>query len=142
MIDPATGSPAILEGTILDITRLRELEDQYRQAQKMESVGRLAGGIAHDFNNLLTAINGYADLVLTSSTTAIRGARWWSEIAAAGRHAATLTRQLLAFSRRQILQPKVLDLNQVIGEVARLIRRIIGESIELADRPRARTSGW
>ena len=131
LIDPGDGTPAYLEGTILDITRLRELEDQYRQAQKLESVGLLAGGIAHDFNNALTAINGYADLILADLDERDPRRGMMEEIAAAGRHAETLTRQLLAFSRRQLLQPKVLSLNQVIGEVAGLIRRTIGESIEL-----------
>ena len=131
LLDPGDGTPAYLEGTILDITRLRELEDQYRQAQKLESVGLLAGGIAHDFNNALTAINGYADLILADLDQRDPHRGMMEEIAAAGRHAETLTRQLLAFSRRQVLQPKVLNLNQVIGDVGRLIRRTIGESIEL-----------
>jgi PAS domain S-box-containing protein len=131
LVDPGDGSPAYLEGTILDITRLRELEDQYRQAQKLESVGLLAGGIAHDFNNALTAINGYADLLLGELDEGDPRRGMVEEIASAGRHAETLTRQLLAFSRRQILQPKVLNLNHVIGEVGTLIRRTIGERIEL-----------
>lgn len=111
---------------------LRESEAQLRQAQKMESIGRLTGGIAHDFNNLLTVINGYSEMLLGDigpSNSFIRSGL--EEIKDAGHRAATLTRQLLAFSRRQVLEPKVLDLNEAVANTARLLRRLIGEDIAL-----------
>ena len=113
-----------------DITARRLLEEQFRQAQKMEAVGRLAGGIAHDFNNLLTAIIGYSDLLLgTLKEPRLRAEV--GEIRHAGKRAASLTNQLLAFSRRQILQPTVLDLNEIVINLEKMLRRLIGEDIEL-----------
>jgi PAS domain S-box-containing protein len=115
----------------VDLTERRRLEDQYRQAQKMEAVGRLAGGVAHDFNNLLTVINGYTDLLLGQLTpdhplrTSLR------EIRKAGERATALTAQLLAFSRKQVLAPVVLDLNALITETERMLRRLIREDIAL-----------
>ena len=106
----------------------REKEQQLRQAQKMEAVGRLAGGIAHDFNNLLTAIIGYSDILLEGASGASQSGL--NEIKKAGERAATLTRQLLAFSRKQILQPKVLNLNSLVTDLSNLLRRLIGEDIE------------
>jgi PAS domain S-box-containing protein len=114
-----------------DVTNERRVEDQLRQAQKMEAVGRLAGGIAHDFNNLLTAITGYTDLLLMDLPKGELAHREVLEIRKAGDRAASLTRQLLAFSRRQVLQPKVLDLNQVVTDMEKMLRRLIGENIEL-----------
>ncbi|MGB6410796.1 MAG: PAS domain S-box protein [Candidatus Deferrimicrobiaceae bacterium] len=114
-----------------DVTNERRVEEQLRQAQKMEAVGRLAGGIAHDFNNLLTAITGYTDLLLMDLPEGELAHREVLEIRKAGDRAASLTRQLLAFSRRQVLQPKVLDLNQVVTDMEKLLRRLIGENIEL-----------
>ncbi len=114
-----------------DITKRKQLEEQLRHSQKMEGIGRLAGGIAHDFNNLLTVINGYSRLLLDSLTPE---APMWSaleEINKAGRHAASLTSQLLAFSRRQVLDPRILDLNLVVNELERMLRRLIGEDITL-----------
>ena len=108
---------------------LREREAQLRQAQKMEAIGRLAGGIAHDFNNLLTAILGYADFLIEDVPPESRGDV--EGIRKAGRSAAALTRQLLAFSRRQVLQPEVLDLNAVIASTDKLLRRLIGEDVEI-----------
>lgn len=111
---------------------LHESEAQLRQAQKMESIGRLSGGIAHDFNNLLTVINSYSDMLLGEPGLGhgfIRNGL--EEIKDAGHRAASLTRQLLAFSRCQILEPKVLDLNEVVAKMARLLRRLIGEDIAL-----------
>jgi PAS domain S-box-containing protein len=112
-----------------DVTNERMMEEQLRQAQKMEAVGRLAGGVAHDFNNILTAILGYTDLLLTRAPEADPVRRGLLEIRNAGDRAANLTRQLLAFSRRQVLQPKVTNLNEVVTGIDRLLRRLIGEHI-------------
>jgi PAS domain S-box-containing protein len=108
-----------------------KLQEQLQQAQKMESVGRLAGGVAHDFNNLLTVINGYAALVLATLSEGDPLRESISEIAGAGERAAGLTQQLLAFSRKQIVEPKVLDLNEVIAEAIKMLRRLLGEDIEV-----------
>ncbi len=113
------------------IEREQAKEEQLRQSQKMEAVGQLAGGIAHDFNNLLTAITGYSELALREVDTHNPLHPKLNEIKKAGDRAASLTRQLLAFSRKQILQPKVLDLNAVIPEMEKMLRRLIGEDIVL-----------
>ena len=113
------------------IEREQAKEEQLRQSQKMEAVGKLAGGIAHDFNNLLTAITGYSDLTLRDLDIDSPFYAKVTEIKKAGDRAASLTRQLLAFSRRQILQPKVLDLNLVIPDVEKMLRRLIGEDVVL-----------
>jgi PAS domain S-box-containing protein len=115
---------------IRDLTRQKELESQLSQAQKMEAVGRLAGGIAHDFNNLLTAISGYAEFLISGEQDE-RLRRHAEEIKKAGNRAAALTGQLLAFSRRQVLQPRVLDLNAVVSDMDMMLRRLIGEDVEL-----------
>ena len=115
---------------VRDLTRQRELEVQLRQAQKMEAVGRLAGGIAHDFNNLLTAIAGYSEFLIEGQTDP-RQRLHAEEIKKAAARAAALTGQLLAFSRRQVLQPRVLDLNAVVSDMDMMLRRLIGEDIEL-----------
>ena len=119
-----------------DITEQRALEQQLRQSQKMEAVGRLAGGIAHDFNNLLMVITGYCEFLLQKlgpDPVACDGCA--QEIANAADRAAALTRQLLAFSRKQVLTPKVLDLNAVVSENLKMLPRLIGEDVELATLP-------
>jgi PAS domain S-box-containing protein len=116
--------------TMRDLTRQKELESQLRQAQKMEAVGRLAGGIAHDFNNLLTAISGYSEFLI-SGVLDDRMRRHAEEIKKAAARAAALTGQLLAFSRRQVLQPRTLDLNAVVTDMDMMLRRLIGEDVEL-----------
>jgi signal transduction histidine kinase/CheY-like chemotaxis protein len=115
---------------VRDLTRTTELEMQLRQAQKMEAVGRLAGGIAHDFNNLLTAISGYSEFLIEGLDDG-RLRRHAEEIRKASARAASLTGQLLAFSRRQVLQPRVLDLNAVVSDMDMMLRRLIGEDVEL-----------
>ena len=115
-----------------DVTEQKQLEDRYRQAQKLESVGRLAGGIAHDFNNLLTVINGYSEVLLSTMNSRDPLFEGLEEIKHAGEKASALTQQLLAFSRKQVLQPKLLDLNAVITDSSRMLSRLIGEDVELA----------
>src|SRR5580704_11413769 len=116
---------------IEDVTERRALEQQLRQSQKMEAVGRLAGGIAHDFNNLLMVISGYSEFLLDrlGPDPALRGPA--QEIAGASQRASSLTRQLLAFSRKQMLAPKILDLNGVVTENLKMLTRVIGEDIDL-----------
>jgi signal transduction histidine kinase len=110
---------------------LEETSEQLRQSQKMEAIGRLAGGVAHDFNNLLLAITGYADFLITSLTDPTHK-HYAEEIQAAGQRAAGLTRQLLAFSRRQVLQPRVVNLNDCVREMEAMLERLIGEEVEVA----------
>jgi two-component system cell cycle sensor histidine kinase/response regulator CckA len=118
-------------GVSTDITTRRQLGEQLLQAQKMEAIGQLAGGIAHDFNNLLTSVAGYTELLLGELPESDPGHEYAKEIRGAARRAAALTQQLLAFSRRQVLEPRVLNLNVVVGELERMLRRLIGENIEL-----------
>jgi PAS domain S-box-containing protein len=128
--DPA--APASVLSVTNDITERKHLEDQLRQAQKMEAVGRLAGGVAHDFNNLLTAILGYCDLA--TSGLEVNHPLWedLQQIHQAGRRAAALTRQLLAFSRKQILSPRVIDLNDTVASLVKMIQRVIGEDVTIS----------
>jgi two-component system, cell cycle sensor histidine kinase and response regulator CckA len=115
----------------MDLTEKVKLEEQLRQAQKMEAVGRLAGGVAHDFNNLLTAISGYAQLLRGELEPGDARVEEVDEILLAGERAAALTRQLLAFSRRQVLQPRALNLNESIEELRGMLGRLIGEDVVL-----------
>jgi PAS domain S-box-containing protein len=127
--DDARGQAGTL-AMVTDVTARRELEARYLQAQKMEAVGRLAGGIAHDFNNLLTIISGCGELLARGLLPGSDAADLVREIREAGDRAAVLTRQLLTFSRKQPLVVEVLDLNEVVGRVQRMLRRILGEDIE------------
>jgi PAS domain S-box-containing protein len=126
--DPAVGGIVV---TMRDNTDRRRLEEQLRQAQKMEAVGQLAGGVAHDFNNLLTAILGYCHLMLDEMPVGDPMRPDLAEIQAAGERAASLTRQLLAFSRRQMLQPQVVDINTLVTQLEKLLRRLFSENVEL-----------
>ncbi|MEX2271465.1 MAG: ATP-binding protein [Vicinamibacterales bacterium] len=125
------GQPASVLGVGVDVTEKRALESQLRQAQKMEAVGQLAGGVAHDFNNLLTAVVGHGNLALQSLPEHHAAREDVLEILNAGDRAAALTRQLLAFSRRQVMQPEVVAVNAVLTGVEKLLRRLIGEQIHI-----------
>ena len=124
----------VLELIAEDITDRRQLEEQLRQSQKMDAVGRLAGGVAHDFNNLLMVINGYTEVLLEQLDPGSPMHHKVQSIQQAADRAATLTRQLLAFSRKQLLELKVVDVNTVVGDMERLLRPLIGENIELLTR--------
>src|SRR5262249_27591211 len=113
----AHGKVIGLIGIARDITEMKRLEEQFRQAQKMEAVGRLAGGLAHDFNNLLTVINGYSEVLLNKFDAEDANRELIAEIRKSGERAANLTRQLLAFSRRQVLQPRIVNINGLLGEL-------------------------
>jgi len=126
--DEAAGA---MEAIAEDVTERRALEEQFRQAQKMEAVGRLAGGVAHDFNNLLMVISGYAEVILEGLDAAHPLHSKARAIQQASDRATTLTRQLLAFSRKQLLELKVVDVNAIIEDMERLLRPLIGENIEL-----------
>jgi PAS domain S-box-containing protein len=126
-----------LHGTAQDITEQKRLEAQFMQAQKMEAVGVLAGGVAHDFNNLLTVINGYSDFLLNDLARDDPRRDDLEQIKRAGQRAASLTSQLLAFSRKQVLQPRILDLNDEMLEASAILRRLIGEDIDLVAVPQS-----
>jgi two-component system, cell cycle sensor histidine kinase and response regulator CckA len=121
----------VLEAIAEDVTDRRALEDQFRQAQKMEAVGRLAGGVAHDFNNLLMVISGYAEVILAKLEVEHPLREKAEAIQQASDRATTLTRQLLAFSRKQLLELKVVDVNSIVADMERLLRPLIGENVEL-----------
>ena len=125
------GARAIVCGAVRDVTALRDSESQLRQAQKMEAISQLAGGIAHDFNNLLTGILGYGELVLETLGTDHPAAADVAEMNRAGQSAAALTRQLLTFSRRQVVQREVLDINAVLSNAQKTLQRVVGDQIEL-----------
>jgi PAS domain S-box-containing protein len=131
--DPG-GSVRKLRGFMVDITERKGLEDQFRHAQKMEALGRLAGGVAHDFNNLLTVIVGQAHFLRARAARQESLAREVGVIEQAAGRGAELTRQLVAFGRKQVLAPKVLDLNTVVSSMAAMLKRVIGEHIELVTR--------
>jgi PAS domain S-box-containing protein len=125
------GQPPLLLGQFRDLTAQEWLEEQLRQSQKMEAIGQLAGGVAHDFNNLLTVIHGHASLLLAGGSLAGGSARSAQQIGRAAERAAGLTRQLLAFSRRQVMQPRSLDMKEVVGNMTSMLGRILGEDIAL-----------
>jgi PAS domain S-box-containing protein len=125
------GIPVAVQGIARDVTERRRLEDQLRQSQKMEAIGRLAGGLAHDFNNLLTIIGAYSQMILDEATGSPELEAYATEVLAATERAGALTARLLTFSRRQLLQPQVLNLNQLVLSMDNMLRRLLGEDIEL-----------
>jgi PAS domain S-box-containing protein len=125
------GQPPMLLRLYRDVTAQKRLEQQLRQSQKMEAIGQLAGGVAHDFNNILTVIHGHASLLLAGGSLTGVSAKSAQQISHAADRAASLTRQLLAFSRRQVLQPRQLDMNEVVGNMTKMLGRILGEDIAL-----------
>lgn len=136
------GRPMRVAGSLTDISRRKqaeaekaELEARFLQAQKMESIGRLAGGVAHDFNNMLTVILGRAELAMMKTDTSDPRYKDFNEILSVGRRSAALTRQLLGFARKQTIEPRVLDFNQTIEDMLGLLRRLIGDGIELSWNP-------
>jgi two-component system, cell cycle sensor histidine kinase and response regulator CckA len=123
------GQPSLLLGQFRDLTAQKRLEEELRQSQKMEAIGQLAGGVAHDFNNILTVIHGHASLLLAGGSLSGNPAKCAQQISQAAERAAGLTRQLLAFGRRQIMQPRQLDMNEVVGNMTKMLGRILGEDI-------------
>jgi nitrogen-specific signal transduction histidine kinase len=124
------GNVARLVGTVEDVTDRRQLEDQVRQSQKLEAIGQLAGGVAHDFNNILTVIQGYGSLLLAEDISD-EAANAVEQVLLATNRAANLTRQLLTFGRRQVMQPGSVDLNDIVGGLAKMLQRILGEDVHL-----------
>ena len=134
---PARDDAGNLSGVIgvaTDITERVQLQEQLRSMQQLEAIGRLAGGIAHDFNNLMNIVLGYADLLSAETNLTERMKNGIDQVRRAAARAASLTHQLLAFSRKQVLQPKVLDLNEIVADVQKMLSRVIGEDIELVSR--------
>ncbi len=129
------GQPPHVDGAIADVTARKELEEQFRQSQKMEAVGKLAGGVAHDFNNLLTVIFGYADAIRGDSAEGDPVHEHAEQVLEAARRASGLTRQLLAYSRQQVLSPQVLELAAVVGQMGDMLQRLIGEDVRLLIEP-------
>jgi signal transduction histidine kinase/sensor domain CHASE-containing protein/ActR/RegA family two-component response regulator len=137
-VQPLRDSEGVIQGVIgvaLDITERERLTDQLRQSQKMQAVGELAGGVAHDFNNLLMVVKGHSQLLLDRLPDASPMRLSVEQVEKAADRAASLTRQLLAFSRKQVLQPRVLDMNEAVGGMIRMFSRVIGENIEMAFLP-------
>ncbi len=124
------GKPRHVVGVVRDVTARKQLEEQFRQAQKMEAIGRLAGGVAHDFNNLLTVIKGYGELLAKRLSGNAADSRKVAQILKASERAAALVEQLLAFSRKQMLEPRVIAVNNAIADMEKMLRRLIGEDIE------------
>ncbi len=131
LVRDEVGRPSSILIINTNISQRKELEAQLLHAKRLESIGRLAGGVAHDFNNLLTVITGYCDILLATAQLPEQSAGYVREIKKAGDRAAGLTRQLLAFSRKQILAPRLLDLNTLVRDAEKLLRRLIGEDVEL-----------
>ncbi|MDB5310275.1 MAG: Blue-light-activated protein [Gemmataceae bacterium] len=131
LVRAAAGRPVEAVGAWSDVTERRHLEDQFRQAQKLDAIGKLAGGVAHDFNNLLTVITGYAEILLDEIRPPDPHRELLAEIGKAGERAAGLTRQLLAFSRKSMLDPVVVDLNALLAELEKMLARLIGEDIDM-----------
>ena len=138
VFDGPDGEPAGIVGVMIDMTERKmaedervKLEEQLRQSQKMESIGRLAGGVAHDFNNLLTGINGYTEIIIGGLDPYDPMRKDMEEILRAGERAAALTNQLLAFSRKQVISPKVIQPNEILDRSQKMLRRIIGEDVDL-----------
>ncbi|HVX66194.1 MAG TPA: PAS domain S-box protein [Bryobacteraceae bacterium] len=125
------GIPVAVQGIARDVTERRRLEDQLRQSQKMEAIGRLAGGLAHDFNNLLTVIGAYSQMILDETAGHPELEGFAAEVLAATERAGALTARLLTFSRRQMLAPQILNLNQIVMSMDNMLRRLLGEDIEL-----------
>ena len=133
----ATAEGPWFEGIVEDLSEQSSLEDQLRQSQKMEAIGRLAGGIAHDFNNLLTIINGYTGMLIDTLSDSDPRLADAQRVKHAAQQAASLTRQLLAFSRKQVLTPTTLNLNTVVADLSRILPRLLGEDVDLAFVPNA-----
>src|SRR2546423_255198 len=131
IVRDSIGRPVQLVGSLMNITARRQLQDQLSRSQKMEAFGQLAGGVAHDFNNLLTTILGYSDLVVAEVEGRGTVAKYISEIRGAAGRAASLAQQLLAFSRKQPLEPRVLEVNALISNLERSILRLLGENISV-----------
>ncbi len=134
-VKDAQGNIVNYVAVMRDISEKLHLEQQFYQAQKMESVGRLAGGVAHDYNNSLTIILGFADMALKEVGAESRAARYLQEIIGAANRSAAITRQLLAFARKQIIEPVVMDLNATVESTLKMLRRLIGEDVELVWKP-------
>src|SRR5262249_42774543 len=132
--DAARSRVVRVYGAVQDITAIKQLEKQLAQSQRLESVGRLAGGVAHDFNNILTIILSNCDLILDDIEINHRLRGDIQQIQDAAKRAADLTQQLLAFSRQQFLLPQILDLNQIVAAMEKLLRPLIGEHIQLLTR--------
>jgi two-component system cell cycle sensor histidine kinase/response regulator CckA len=130
-VEDPDGRLIAVEGVARDITERRKLEEQLRQSQKMEAIGLLAGGVAHDFNNMLTVIIGYSELILEEDAATAGIVEKVGQVKKAAQNAAELTRQLLAFGRRQLVQPRVLDVNTIVESNSKMLRRSIGEDVEL-----------
>jgi len=130
-LQTADSQKPVMQGVLYDITEHKHLEEQLRQSQKMEAIGQLAGGVAHDFNNLLMIIHGHNERILKNLPASHEAHKDASEIERAADRAAGLTRQLLAFSRKQVLQPRIIDINVVLQDVAKMLHRLLCENINL-----------